>query len=114
MWKISEYTDWESLRKFSWVSDMRGVPQSPVHHAEGDVEVHTKMVLGELQKLPEYAALTEQDQHVVWAAALLHDVEKRSTTITDESGNIVSPGHAKKGVMTARSILYREIKTPFD
>lgn len=114
MWKINEHTDWDSLQRFSWVRDMKGVPQSPVHHAEGDVETHTRMVLEQLEQLPEYLELTEQEQHVVWAAALLHDVEKRSTTTTDENGDIVSPGHAKRGATTARRILYRDIKTPYE
>lgn len=113
MWTINENKEWEILRRFGWVSDMRGVLQSPIHHAEGDVETHTKMVLQELENLPEYQALSLQDQQIVWAAALLHDVEKRSTTITDDDGKIVSPGHAKKGALTTRNILYREIKTPF-
>lgn len=102
MWKINEHTDWDSLQKFNWVRDMKGVPQSPVHHAEGDVETHTKMVLEQLEQLPEYMKLSEEEQNIVWAAALLHDVEKRSTTMTDEKGDIVSPGHAKRGAMTTR------------
>lgn len=113
MWKISLNYDWETLQQFSWVRDMEGVPQSPVHHAEGDVAIHTRMVMTALQQLPEFELLSEQEQHVLMAAALLHDVEKRSTTQTDENGEIVSPGHAKKGAQTTRGILYREIETPF-
>jgi predicted kinase len=44
----------------------------------------------------------------------MHDIEKRSTTFTDEDGNIVSPGHAKKGAITTRKILYRDFATPFE
>lgn len=113
MWKITNKKQWEDLLHFSWVRDMRGVPQSPVYHAEGDVETHTQMVLAALEQLPEYQELPEQDQEILWAAALLHDVEKRSTTVLDDRGNIVSPGHSKKGAMTARQILYREVETPF-
>ncbi|MDH4472069.1 MAG: AAA family ATPase [Fluviicola sp.] len=113
MWKISSSYDWEMLRQFSWVRDMEGVPQSPVHHAEGDVAIHTRMVIEALQHLPEFVLLSEQEQHILMAAALLHDVEKRSTTQTDENGDIVSPGHAKKGAQTTRGILYREVETPF-
>ncbi len=76
---------------------MAATPQDPVHHAEGNVAVHTQMVLAALQEMPEYAALDEQSREVLWAAALLHDVEKRSTTVTGEEGRISSPGHAKKG-----------------
>ncbi|MCE3225693.1 MAG: hypothetical protein K0S32_244 [Bacteroidetes bacterium] len=113
MWTLSKNKTWEELQKFDWVRDMNGVPQSPVHHAEGDVAIHTQMVLEELQKLPEYLLLDEQTKEILWASALMHDIEKRSTTFTDEHGNIVSPGHAKKGAMTTRQILYRHIETPF-
>ena len=114
MWSISKTKTWNELKKFSWVNDMHGVPQSPVHHAEGDVAIHTQMVLEELVNLPEYKTLTGQEQEIVWAAALLHDVEKRSTTQTDELGQIISPGHSKKGAQTTRQILYRDIETPFE
>jgi len=114
MWTINKDKTWASLKNFAWVNDMHGVPQSPVHHAEGDVATHTQMVLAALETLPEFKALPEEAQEIVWAAALLHDVEKCSTTFTDETGDIVSPGHAKKGAMTARQILYREINTPFE
>lgn len=114
MWTIHKTKNWNDLQQFSWISDMSGVPQSPVHHAEGDVAVHTQMVLAALESLEEYQALPPQQQEIVWAAALMHDIEKRSTTTTDESGDIVSPGHAKKGAMTVRQILYREIATPFE
>jgi putative nucleotidyltransferase with HDIG domain len=114
MWKLSEHTNWHLLEKdFDWVRDMKGVPQDPVYHAEGDVAIHTQMVLYQLQQLNEYRQLPEQDQHLLWAAALLHDVEKRSTTVIEQDGSITSKGHAKKGAMTSRSILYRDVSTPF-
>jgi putative nucleotidyltransferase with HDIG domain len=115
MWKISNKKDWPSLYKsFDWVRDMRGVQQDAKHHAEGDVETHTRMVLAALAALPDYKALGKQDKEILWASALLHDVEKRSTTFTNEDGSISSPGHAKKGAMTARGILYRNIPAPFE
>lgn len=113
MWTLCKTRDWNELRQFAWVNAMHGVPQSPVHHAEGDVAIHTQMVLEQLLQLTDYQQLPPQDQEILWAAALLHDVEKRSTTFTDEHGHIVSPGHAKKGALTTRQILYREIDTPF-
>jgi putative nucleotidyltransferase with HDIG domain len=114
MWKLSEHTDWQLLEKeFDWVRDMKGVPQDAIFHAEGDVATHTQMVLYELEQLEEYRQLPEQEQHLLWAAALLHDVEKRSTTVIEADGSITSKGHAKKGAMTSRSILYRDMPTPF-
>lgn len=114
MWTISKYKTWTELQQFDWVRDMHGVPQSPVHHAEGDVAIHTQLVLRELEGLHEYRKLPDEVKEIVWASALMHDIEKRSTTSIDESGNIVSPGHAKKGAFTARQILYRDIETPFE
>jgi putative nucleotidyltransferase with HDIG domain len=114
MWTLTKNKNWEQLKIFSWVNDMHGVPQSPVHHAEGDVAVHTQMVLEALQSLQEFKILSEQEQEIVWAAALMHDIEKRSTTAVDENGNIVSPGHAKKGAQTTRKILYRDFVVPFE
>jgi predicted kinase len=105
---------WDSLlRSYSWARDMEGVSQDPVYHAEGDVATHTWMVLEALVALPEYKALNRQIQEVVWMAALLHDVEKRSTTFVDEEGRIVSPGHAKKGALSTRLILLTEFEVPF-
>lgn len=103
----------ELAQQYNWVADMYGVPQSPVHHAEGDVATHTQMVLDELIKLDGYKKLALEEQQILWMSALLHDVEKRSTTFTDDKGNIASPGHAKKGALTAREILFKQFALPF-
>lgn len=114
MWKIINTSDWEVIENtFDWIRDMKGIPQDPIFHGEGDVAIHTKMVLETLLSLPEYQALDEQDQQILFATALLHDVEKRSTTKTELNGRITSKGHAKKGEYTARTILYKNIPTPF-
>ena len=113
-WSLTKDKDWQSLEKrFSWVDDMRGVQQDHIHHAEGDVAVHTAMVLDALQKIDAFQGLDLQRQEILWAAALLHDVEKRSTTVIEEGGRITSRGHAKKGEFTARRILFEDITTPF-
>ena len=121
-WKFPHYTvgepiDWDVIEStYDWFSDMRGVPQDAEWHAEGDVITHTKMVVEALLALPEFEVLREQEKHILFTSALLHDVEKRSTTTTEEiQGKIrtVSPRHAKKGEYTARKILYTEIVTPF-
>lgn len=114
MWKITEIKEWHLLQKeFDWVKDMTGVMQDAVHHEEGDVAIHTQMVLTALEQILEYQELAEQQRHILFAAVLLHDVEKRSTTVVEEDGSITSKGHARKGAVTARNIMYREIPTPF-
>lgn len=112
MWTLTKNKSWQHLQQYSWVKDMQGVPQSPVHHAEGDVATHTQMVLEALVNLPEFTTLDQQAQENLWVAALMHDIEKRSTTTVDENGHIVSPGHAKKGAQTTGKILYRDFATP--
>lgn len=114
MWTLSNNKSWDHLaQSFDWVRDMALTPQDPLHHAEGDVATHTRMVLEALCAEFEYQQLSGQEQEILWAAALLHDVEKRSTTVTEPDGRISSPGHARKGAQTARQILYDEIPTPF-
>jgi predicted kinase len=114
MWQMTKSKNWDYLvTQFDWVQDMHHTPQDPKHHAEGNVAVHTKMVLDELTKLLEYHLLEPQNQEIMWAAALMHDVEKRSTTVVETDGHITSKNHAKRGEFTARRVLYCDILTPF-
>jgi predicted kinase len=126
MWKCFGYTekvedlDWQAItNKFEWIRDMIGVPQDPVFHAEGDVWTHTRMVTEEVISHPDFLKLDLQTRHIMFTSALLHDVEKRSTTqeeFNEELGRIqiVAPSHAKKGEYTARQVLYRDLDCPFD
>ena len=113
-WSISKNKKWESLeQEFTWVADMKGVIQDSIHHAEGDVAIHTQKVLEALASLPDFQKFDDQTKEILWASALLHDVEKRSTTVVEDNGRITSRGHAKKGEFTTREILFREVPTPF-
>ena len=115
MWTLSTDKEWAHLEKaFDWVQDMKTTPQDARHHAEGDVAVHTQMVLSELAKLPDYQQLDAQSKEVLWAAALMHDIEKCSTTVLENDGRITSRGHAKKGELSVRAWLYQHTNVPFD
>ncbi len=114
IWTITNNKEWASLEEqFSWVADMKHVKQHKLYHGEGDVAVHTRLVLEKLTESDEYHALSTQDKKILWTAALLHDVEKRSTSVDNGHGEISSHRHARKGEYTARTILYRDILTPF-
>jgi len=122
LWKFPHYEvgqpiPWELMTKeFSWLADMQGVEQDPLWHSEGDVYTHTKMVVEALVAFDEYKLLSEQQQHILFASAIFHDIEKRSTTIremVDGVERVRSPRHAKRGESTVRSMLYREWETPF-
>lgn len=114
MWTISKNKSWEHLKeRFDWISRMEGVPQDARHHAEGNVAIHTQMVLDALESLPEYQELGPDAREILWASALLHDVEKFSTTVTEADGSITAYGHSRKGAIKARQILFREVPAPF-
>lgn len=82
IWQLTKNKDWASLeRQFSWVAEMKYVEQHKIHHAEGNVAIHTQMVLNELLKLSSFQNLDEQDKEILWAAALMHDIEKRSSSV---------------------------------
>lgn len=82
-WKFPYYNiengvDWKTLySKYSWIRDMETTDQDSIWHAEGNVLIHTKMVVEELQKLEDFQLLSEQNKHILVTSAILHDVEKR-------------------------------------
>ncbi len=89
-------------------------PQSPVYHGEGDVWTHTKMVLKELIIGEDYGRATPADRAVLFAACLLHDIAKPSTTVIDPvDGRIRQPGHSKRGSIDARALLW-QMGAPFE
>lgn len=85
---------------------MQGVAQDPLYHAEGDVFIHTRMVTEALAALDAWRGLPEAERSVLFAAALLHDVAKPACTAVEPDGRITSKGHARKGELLAREILW--------
>lgn len=88
-------------------------PQDPIHHAEGDVGLHTRMVADALVSLPEWRALPRQDQTILFWAAVFHDIGKPATTEEQPDGRISARGHARVSTLMAREILW-EIGAPYD
>lgn len=97
----------------NWMEELAQTPQDPIFHAEGDVATHTFMVLEELQGSPFFQERTALEKEILKAAALFHDIEKRSTTVIEANGRISSRGHAKKGALSVRKMLYQQGNTPF-
>lgn len=79
------------------VAAMHGVEQSPDHHPEGDVFVHTMLLLGQLRQPSETLAL----------GALLHDVAKRDCAQRQADGRITFYGHPEVGAARAVEICQR-------
>lgn len=107
--------DWPALESaFDCLSQMAGCPQDPIHHAEGDVLTHTKMVCEELAQLSEWREQAEPVRSALFAAALLHDVGKPACTTIDDNGRVHSKGHARRSMAIARRVLWTgNCPTPF-
>lgn len=82
------------------VAAMRGVPQPPAFHPEGDVFVHTALVLDHLA-LDGLDAEAAED---VVLGALFHDVAKPATRTVDPTGRIRFNGHDSLGEQMSLTI----------
>ncbi|AWN21991.1 phosphohydrolase [Deinococcus irradiatisoli] len=75
--------------------------QDPLWHAEGNVAVHTRLVLDEAYRVAEAAQLLPDQRLSLVLAALLHDIGKPLATrrAEDETGQprVISPRHADRG-----------------
>ena len=89
---------------FPEIQDLIEVPQDPEWHPEGDVFVHTKLVVDRARELIDELAYPRQV--TVMLAALAHDFGKPATTEFLE-GRWRSRGHEEAGVPPAESFLTR-------
>jgi tRNA nucleotidyltransferase (CCA-adding enzyme) len=102
--------DTRLLRFFPELQALVDCPQDPEWHPEGDVWVHTLMVLDEAAG---DRSGNEQEDLVLMFAALCHDLGKPPTTRTTEDGRIRSPGHEAAGIEPTRAFLNR-LRAPGD
>ena len=101
--------DSNQLRFFPELSALIDVPQNPTYHPEGDVWIHTLMVVDEAAKLRQ--GDTHEDL-VLMMAALCHDFGKPSATkvIGDK---VTSHNHEEAGV-TPTKVFLNHLKAPHD
>jgi tRNA nucleotidyltransferase (CCA-adding enzyme) len=93
------------IRFFPELEAIIDVPQDPAWHPEGDVWVHTLMVVDEAARLR-----TGEDEAADLAlmfGALCHDLGKPETTFRDEDGRVRSPAHDVCGVAHTETMLAR-------
>jgi len=81
-----------------------GCPQEPEWHPEGDVWIHTLMVVD--QARARLDGLDRGHAAAMMLGALCHDLGKPATTAVID-GRIRSPGHEEGGVAPASSLLDR-------
>jgi hypothetical protein len=88
-------------------------PQDPYYHAEGNVGIHTRMVLDALMADAHYQRADADGRFVLFMACLLHDIAKPDTTVIDEaSGRIGQPGHSRRGAVDVRVLMWKA-RVPF-
>jgi poly(A) polymerase len=83
---------------------LKGVEQPPQWHPEGDVFIHTRLML---------SLLPEMVSEPLVLSVLLHDIAKPATFTVDETGRIRFNGHDKLGAEMTGEIL-RRLKFPND
>lgn len=84
---------------------LQGVEQPPQWHPEGDVFIHTRLML---------SLLPEQVSQPLVLSVLLHDIAKPATfTVDEDTGRIRFNGHDKLGAEMTGDIL-RRLKFPND
>jgi tRNA nucleotidyltransferase (CCA-adding enzyme) len=106
--KFLEATEW--LDHFPEVKALRGTPQDPHWHPEGDVFTHTCHCCDAMVKLADWQSADPESRIVYLLSILAHDFAKPQTTHTAERNGvmrIVSPGHEGQGGPVAERFLER-------
>lgn len=106
--------DWaDCCEAFPRLLKLDSTPQSAIYHAEGNVGIHTRMVLDALMQASHFQHVQGTQREILFFAALLHDLCKPETTVIDPvTGHIGQPGHSRRGAIDVRAILW-EAGAPF-
>jgi len=78
------------------LNELEQIKQDKEWHAEGNVKIHTLMVLEALFSDNEFNNLPEEEKELLAIATIFHDLGKIYTT-KEENGRIISPNHSKVG-----------------
>jgi len=111
---VLEQTGW--LRHFPELAALRGTPQEPDWHPEGDVFAHTAHCVDAMAALREWTASNSARRRLLMFATLAHDFGKPATTVRAEKRGAlrwISPGHEAAGGAPAQAFL-RRIGAPLD
>lgn len=105
---VLEETGW--LKHFPEIAVLRGTPQEPEWHPEGDVFTHTQHCLDALVTLAEWPASNAPRRRLLMFAVLAHDFGKPATTKREEKRGALrwtSAGHEAAGGPIAEAFLRR-------
>jgi predicted kinase len=104
--------NWPAIDFHPWMQELKGCPQNPERHAEGDVWIHVHMVVEAMAALPAWQELPEESRRILFHAALFHDVAKPACTRIESDGHISARGHSWRGAVRTRTILW-QLGIPF-
>ena len=107
-------TDWtQCCELLPALLRLEETPQDPYYHAEGNVGIHTRMVLDALMQDEHYRRADADRRFVLFMGCLLHDIAKPDTTVIDEaSGRVGQPGHSRRGAVDVRVLMWKA-RVPF-
>jgi tRNA nucleotidyltransferase (CCA-adding enzyme) len=111
---VLEETGW--LRHFPEIAALRGTPQEPEWHPEGDVFTHTQLCLEALVGLEAWQSDDAARRRLLMLAVLAHDFGKPGTTEhAERRGQLrwISPGHEVAGGPISEGFL-RRIGAPLE
>jgi tRNA nucleotidyltransferase (CCA-adding enzyme) len=97
---LADKNDFPDGYPFALLTRMKDIPQSPVHHPEGNVWNHTMLVV---DNAAERRLLSRYPRALMWAA-LLHDLGKITNTKT-RNGRITAYEHDVAGEIMTRDFL---------
>ena len=112
--QVLEDTGW--LGHFPEIAALKGTPQEPDWHPEGDVFIHTQHCLDALVSLDGWKSSGPSRKRLLSFAILAHDFGKPATTARAVRRGVerwVSPGHESAGAPVAEAFL-RRIGAPLD
>ena len=89
---------------FPEVSVLKTTEQRPDYHAEGNVYIHTNMVIDKAANIIKNFR-SHQDQKTIMLAAFVHDFGKPNTTEHSPEGTITQHGHEAAGVEPTKAFL---------
>lgn len=93
------------LEVFAPIAALRGVPQDPEWHPEGDVFVHTGLVVDRAAGIAREEIHEPESRAILLWSALCHDLGKPSTTTIGDDGRVRSHAHDTEGEGITRTWL---------
>lgn len=95
----------ETNKLDSEIAQLTLVEQDKKNHPEGNVFIHTCMVVDKAAAIAERENLSNTDNAILRLAALTHDFGKITNTQIHTDGRITAWGHPEAGVLPAKQFL---------